>query len=64
MQHDVVRKLKERYGLPSLLFIRSLAKAKSPGDLFDILDTFPSEFPVRWDEQQRRWATAKDPSND
>jgi hypothetical protein len=60
MRSEVVSKLKERYGLHPVLFISSLAKANSLGDLFDILDTFPSEFPVRWDEQKRRWLSSKD----
>ncbi len=58
MTYEVIRKLRDRYkNVPQVIFIRSLEKAKSLGDLFDILDTFPNNFPIQWDEKCRRWAT-------
>ncbi len=52
----VIEKLRERYaGIHDTVFIRSMEKARSPGDLFDILDTFPGKYPVCWDENSRRW---------
>lgn len=58
---DVIDKLRERYSfLHPLLFQRSVERAKSPGDLFDILDTVPNEYPLIWDEDQRKWVTTKD----
>ncbi len=60
MVNEVVRKLKERYpNVPQVMFVRSLEKARSLGDLFDILETFPTDFPVEWDGAERRWATNK-----
>jgi hypothetical protein len=38
-----------------LIFMRSLEKAKSNGELFDILETIPKEYPIRWDEDNRCW---------
>jgi len=58
MKREVIRKLRERYlNVPQVLFICSLQKAKTLGDLLDILDTFPADFPVEWDGQERRWVT-------
>jgi hypothetical protein len=56
MEREIIRKLRERYlNVPQVVFVRSLEKAKTLGDLFDMLDTFPSDYPVEWDEQERRW---------
>ncbi len=58
---ELITKLKERYShLHPLLFQRSLERAKSAGDLFDILDTASKDYPVVWDEEQRRWVYTKD----
>ena len=61
LTEELITKLKERYSyLHPLLFQRSLERARSAGDLFDILDTVPKEYPVVWDEDQRRWVYTKD----
>jgi hypothetical protein len=58
MRHEVVRKLRERYAaIHPTIFLSSLAKATSLADLFDMLDTVPSDFPIRWNATDRRWAT-------
>jgi hypothetical protein len=57
----VVEKLKEKYpNLHPLLFHRSVERAKSNGDLFDILDTVPEKYPVRWCERECRWIEVND----
>ena len=38
-----------------LLFWRSVEKAKTPGELFDILEGMPSDFPLIWDEDRHCW---------
>jgi len=43
-----------------LIFHRSLERAVSPGDLFDILDTIPIEYPIIWNEDERRWKSTDD----
>jgi hypothetical protein len=61
MDPVVVEKLKERYAhLDPLLVHRSVEKAKSPGELFDILDTVPEQMPVAWNSDSRRWETTDD----
>lgn len=61
MTNEVVRKLRERYsGIHPTMFARSLERAYSLGSLFDILDTFPTEFPIKWDAAEKRWAHTKD----
>ena len=61
MDSVVVDKLKERYAhLDPLLVHRSVEKAKTAGELFDILDTVPDQKPVVWNSQSRRWETTDD----
>jgi len=59
----VVNNLRERYSaIHPLAFHRSVERAESVGELFDILDTFPKSFPIVWDEQQRRWIHVEEAS--
>ncbi len=59
--NEVQQALKKRYAhLHPLLFQRSLEKARTDGELFDMLDTFPQEFPVVWDEADRTWKQTDD----
>jgi hypothetical protein len=61
MDSVVVDKLKERYAhLDPLLVHRSVEKATSVGELFDILDTVPEQMPVVWNAESRRWETTDD----
>jgi hypothetical protein len=58
---QVVAKLKVRYShLHPLLFHRSVERAKSNGDLFDILDTAPKTFPIKWCDRESRWVEVDD----
>jgi hypothetical protein len=53
--NDVQIALKKRYAhLHPLLFQRSLEKAKSDVELFDILSRI-GEYPIIWDEDERTW---------
>lgn len=55
---DVQKGLQENFPhIPPLIFKRTLEKAKSDGEAFDILDTFPQLYPVAWCDEQRRWIT-------
>jgi hypothetical protein len=59
MDQVVVEKLIERYShLHPLVRHRSLMKAKTVGELFDLFDSFPETMPVTWDETNRRWLRA------
>lgn len=58
----IVDGLKKTYShLHPLLFHRSLEKAKSNGDLFDIVDTVPHKYPLIWNEKENRWSNVDDP---
>ena len=58
---ELIAKFKERYpNLHPLLFLRSLERAKTPGDAFDILEGFPNKWPVIWDEEQHCWSHTAD----
>ena len=57
----IVERLRERYSdLHPLLFHRSVERAKSNGDLFDILDTLPKKYPLIWCDETHRWVTSKE----
>ena len=57
---DIVSALKNRYaGLSPLLLSRSIERARTEVELFDILDTVPGEFPLAWSINQRRWLTCE-----
>lgn len=62
LNQEVIEKLKERYAasIHPLIFHRSLEKSKSVGDLFDILESFPKNFPVIWDDESHQWKIVED----
>ena len=56
LDSNIVANLRDRYrDIHPLIFQRSLEKSRSAGDLFDILDTIPKEFPFAWDDDEHRW---------
>ena len=56
----VLQKLKEKYArLHPLMFQRSCERARSQGDLFDILDTAP-KLPAVWCHKESRWVHVDD----
>lgn len=58
---DVVLTLTGRYGhLHPLLVHRSVERARTVGELFDLLDTCPPGSPVVWDHAARRWVLTDD----
>lgn len=57
----IVKALREKYSdIHPLIFHRSVEQSSSPGELFDILDTIPKEFPLIWDFETKRWIKTKD----
>jgi hypothetical protein len=61
LDQNIVAKLKEKYShLHPLLFHRSVERARSNGDLFDILDTVPQDYPLVWNDKDNRWAVCHD----
>lgn len=57
---EIVQGLRERYSeVHPLVFQRSVERAETPGELFDILDSIP-EHPFVWDEENRSWSTTTD----
>lgn len=56
LDKNVVSKLKERYNnIHPLIFKRSMEKAKTIGELFDILEDLPKSYPIKWCEEKRKW---------
>ena len=59
---EVIEKLRKRCpNIHPLIFHRSIERAKSEGELYDILMDFPSKYPVVWEDSERRWVHATDP---
>lgn len=64
INEDAVRKLKDRYSdVHPLVFHRSASYAKTPGELFDILESIPKTYPIIWDGKKRTWTTIEDVRN-
>ena len=58
---ELLTKLKERYpDMHPLMFFRTIERAKTPGDAFDILETVPDKFPIIWDEDCHCWVHTDD----
>lgn len=58
---ETIEALKAKYStVNTLMFYRSKERSKTAGELFDILDTMPKEFPMVWNEENKRWVTTKD----
>ena len=43
-----------------LIFQRSIERAASGGEAFDILEGTPATFPIMWDDQLRKWVAPTD----
>jgi hypothetical protein len=53
--------LKKRYqNLNTLVFYRSLEKARDQMDLFEILESVPRKLPFSWDENEHAWVRDDD----
>ena len=58
---SVIVGLKKRYNnLHPLIFQRSVERAKTLGELFDILDMCPHIYPIVWSDDKKCWITTKD----
>lgn len=58
---ELIDGLKIRYvNIHPMIFKRSVERAKTPGELFDILETCPKKLPIVWDETNRRWICTDD----
>jgi len=61
IEESVLTGLRNRYpDVHPLIFSRSAEKAKSGGELFDILETIPVNYPIIWSEEWRQWVTTND----
>lgn len=61
IDEKLVEALKLKYSsVHPLVFFRSKERAKTGGELFDILDTIPKQFPIIWNEEDKKWITTKD----
>jgi hypothetical protein len=62
MEYDeTVRKLRARYAhMHPLIFHRSVERARTVTELFDILESFPDTYPIIWDHHARCWVQTDD----
>ncbi len=60
LSNHIIKALSERYkNIPPLIFMRSVERAKDDADLFDILESFPNEYPVVWSEKKHSWTISE-----
>jgi hypothetical protein len=53
--------LRRRYShLHPLILQRTIERAESAGEVFDILEAMPLAYPVVWDSETRRWVEPPD----
>ncbi len=56
-----LQKLKERYTeIHPLIFHRSVERAATQTELFEMLESFPKKYPIVWSDEERKWMTTKD----
>jgi hypothetical protein len=56
-----LRNLRERYAhIHPWIFHRSCGYANSAGELFDILEDIPKNYPIVWDANKRQWIHVAD----
>ena len=61
IESKVIEALKKRYtDIHPLIFQRSLEHASTVGELFDILEGIPKQYPIFWDEVQKCWIHTND----
>lgn len=61
ISEEVIEGLRKQFfEIHPLIFQRSLERAKTAGELFDILYSVPSEYPIIWNEESKKWITTKD----
>lgn len=60
MDSEIVQKLRARYArLPLLIVQRSIERATTEAELFDILDSVPDSWPMVWNNVSRRWESTQ-----
>lgn len=59
ISNETKEALKSKYKLHPLIFARSLERAKNDVELFDLLDSFPNKFPVKWCDSNYCWVEIK-----
>ena len=58
---EIIDGLRKRYKEVHLfVFHRSVERAETVGELFDILETIPDNFPFIWNEELRCWKNTTD----
>lgn len=40
------------------MFERACEKSQTDGELFDMLETMPPDYPIIWDDDKREWVKA------
>lgn len=60
LDEEFISSLQQRYkDLSPLVFQRSVERAKTKVELFEILEDIP-DFPFSWSEKKRKWVREKD----
>lgn len=55
---EIQEALRKRYpSVHPLLFHRCIERAKSNGELFDMLESLPQGYPIVWDDTAKMWVS-------
>jgi len=58
---ELLEKLKERYNtVDPIVFLKTVGLAKTSGELFDILEDIPKNYPIVWNPDIRKWVNTID----
>lgn len=61
IDEKTVKGLKEKFSnVHPMIFLRSLERSKTGGELFDILSKIPKNYPIIWCEEEKLWKHTKD----
>ena len=62
MYEEVVQKLQKRYDhIHPLIFHRTVERAKTQVELFDLLEGFVNQYPLLWNNELHNWVITDDP---
>ena len=53
---DTYEALKEKFShIHPLMFQRCVERTKTAGELFDMLDLMPKDYPIAWNQTRKEW---------
>jgi hypothetical protein len=58
---ELLKKLKERYDhVDPIVFLKTVGLVETPGELFDVLEDIPKDYPIVWNPDTKKWVKTID----